>query len=180
MAMATLKVVQETKKLEEEIAHLFGESSYQVEKRACCGKYRGHNDYSLIFGSGRTLYIGIDRRNYLRGLREQLEYIRYFRNHQAEYTEKVRAAVRTNDTPFSDAVVDIMPYDSSNRLSVYAVIVFSTYCGIRFVYRETMMHYALISPGIGKYTFDTCVEDMLDNIHEGLRCTQAISESDAS
>ncbi len=178
--MGTLKAAQETKKLEKELTRLFGESSYRVEKRACRGKYRGHNDYSLIFGSGRTLYIGIDRRNYLRGLREQLEYIRYFRDHQAEYTEKARAAVRTNDTPFSDAVVDIMTYDSSNRLSVYAVIVLSTDCGIRFVYRETMMHYALTSPGIGKYTFDVCVNRMLEDIHGGMHGARPVIESIAS
>lgn len=178
--MGTLKAAREAKKMEEELTRLFGEPSYRVEKRACRGKYRGHNDYSLIFGSGKTLYIGIDRQNYLRGLREQLEYIRYFREHQAEYTEKARAAVRTNDTPFSDAVVEIMPYDSSNSLSLYAVIVLSTDCGIRFIYRETMMHYALTSPGIGKYTFDACVDGMLENIHDGLRCTQPIIESIAS
>ncbi len=178
--MGALKVTQDEKRLEKELTRLFGESSYRVEKRACRGKYRGHNDYSLFFGSGRTLYIGIDRQNYLRGLREQLEHIRYFREHQAEYTEKVRAAVRTNDTPFSDAAVDIMPYDSSNSLSLYAVIVLSTDCAIRFVYRETMMHYALTSPGIGKYSFDVCVERMLEDIHGGMHSARPVIESIAS
>ncbi len=106
--MGDQKNGQEVKHFEADLTRLFGETSYQVEKRPCRGKYRGHNDYSLVFGSGRTLYIGIDRRNYIRGLREHLEHIRYFRNHQAEYTQKVRAAVLANDTPFADAAVDIM------------------------------------------------------------------------
>ncbi len=59
--------------MEREITRLFGESSYRVERRACTGKYRGHNDYSLVFGSGRRLYIGLDRRNYAGKLREASE-----------------------------------------------------------------------------------------------------------
>lgn len=178
--MGTLKATQETKKLEKELTRLFGESSYRVEKKTCRGKYRGHNDYSLVFGSGRTLYIGIDRRNYIQGLRERLESIRYFRDHQAEYTEKVKAAVLASDTPFVDAAVDIMPRETCNFLAVYAVIVLSTNCGIRFVYRETMMHYALTSPAVGKYSFDACVENMLKDIHGGMHCTQPIIEEIAS
>ncbi len=178
--MGDQKNGQEVKHFEAELTRLFGETSYQVEKRPCRGKYRGHNDYSLVFGSGRTLYIGIDRRNYIRGLREHLEHIRYFRNHQAEYTQKVRAAVLANDTPFADAAVDIMPFYDTHDLCVYAVVILSTDRGIRFVYQETMMHYALVSPGIGKYSFDVCVKGMLTNIHEGLRCTRPIMDGAAS
>ncbi len=178
--MGNLKAVREAKQLEAEITRLFGETSYRVEKKACHGKYRGHNDYSLVFGSGRTLYIGLDRRNYICNLREQLEYIRYFRDHQAEHTEKVRAAVLANDTPFADAAVDIMPHDGSRDLCLYAVVILSTDCGIRFVYQETMMHCALVSPNSDKAFFDTCVEEMLKNIHDGLRCTQLIMDDIAS
>lgn len=178
--MGNLKAVRETQQMEAELTRLFGETSYRVRKRACCGHYRGHNDYSMIFGSGRELYIGIDRRGYMPGLHEKLDQIRYFRKHQAEHTEKVKAAVLENDTPFADATVDIMPYDGSHDLCVYAVVILSTACGIRFVYRETMMHYALVSPGIGKYSFDVCVKEMLTNIHEGLRCTQPILDDVAS
>ena len=178
--MANMKAAQEAKKLETELTRLFGETTYRVEKKACRGKYRGHNDYSLVFGSDRTLYIGIDSRNYIQVLHERLESIRYFRDHQAEYTEKVRAAVLENDTPFADAAVDIVPHEVCSCLAVYAVIVLSTNCGIRFVYRETMMHYALTGPGIGKYSFDVCVENMLKDIHGGMRCTQPIIEEIAS
>jgi len=175
--MGNSNAVREAKRLETELTRLFGETSYQVEKKPCCGEYRGHYDYSLVFDSGRKLYIGIDRRSYIPGLHEKLSQIRYFREHQVEHTEKVRVAVLANDTPFADAVVDIRPQDSGIHLSVYAVIVLTTDCGIRFVYRQTMMHYALVSPGIGKYTFDACVEEMLADIHDGLRFTQPIIES---
>ncbi len=178
--MSDSKAVREAKRLEEELTRLFGETSYQVEKRACRGKYRGHDDYSLVFGSGRKLYIGLDRRNYVQKLREHLGYIRYFRDHQAEYTAKVRAAVLANDTPFTDAAVDIMPYDDSCDLCLYAVVILSTDCGIRFVYRETTMHYALVSPGVGRYSFDACIEEMLKNIHTGLYCMRPIMDGVAS
>jgi len=67
-----------------------------------------------------------------------------------------------------------MSYDGSCGLCVYAVVILSTACGIRFVYRNTIMHYALVGPGIGKYSFDICVKEMLTDIHEGLCCTQPI------
>lgn len=70
---------QEAAQMETELQLLFGETSYRVERTPCRGKYRGHNDYTLVFGSGRRLYIGLDARNYLPGLREKLEQIRYFR-----------------------------------------------------------------------------------------------------
>ena len=54
--------------LELELQKLFGENSYQLERRPCTGKYREHTDYTLVFGSGRRLYIGLDRRNYLNSL----------------------------------------------------------------------------------------------------------------
>ncbi len=49
--MGNLKAVREAKQLEAELTRLFGETSYRVEKRACRGKYRGHNDYSLVWTS---------------------------------------------------------------------------------------------------------------------------------
>ncbi len=178
--MGNLKAVREAKQLEAEITRLFGETSYRVEKKACHGKYRGHNDYSLVFGSGRKLYIGIDRRNYVQRLQEQLGYIRYFRDHQAEHTEKVRAAVLASDSPYTDAAVDIMPYDGSHDLCVYAVVILSTDCGIRFVYRETIMHYALVSPSINKDFFDACVKEMLADIHGDMHRTKSMMDGVAS
>jgi len=50
--MGNLKAVWEAKQMEAELTRLFGETSYRVKKRACRGQYQGHNDYSLIFGSG--------------------------------------------------------------------------------------------------------------------------------
>ena len=56
---------KETRLLEEAIQRLFGETSYQVIRTPCRGKYHGHSDYSLVFGSGRKLYVGLDQRNYV-------------------------------------------------------------------------------------------------------------------
>ena len=58
--------------LEQELQELFGEDSCQLERRPCTGKYRGHTDYTLVFGSGRRLYVGLDQRNYLNGLHDHL------------------------------------------------------------------------------------------------------------
>ena len=62
--------------LELELQELFGEDSYQVEHRPCTGTSCGHWDYTLVFGSGRRLYIGLDRRNYLNSLYDHLRAIR--------------------------------------------------------------------------------------------------------
>lgn len=61
--------------LEQELQELFGEDSCQLERRPCTGKYRGHTDYTLVFGSGRRLYVGLDQRNYLNGLHDHLRAI---------------------------------------------------------------------------------------------------------
>jgi len=114
------------------------------------------------------------------GLHEKLDQIRYFRKHQAEHTEKVKAAVLENDTPFANATVDIMPHDGSHDLCVYAVVILSTACGIRFVYRETIMHYALVSPSINKDFFDACVKEMLADIHGDMHRTRSMMDGVAS
>ncbi len=57
--MGNLKAVREAKQLEAELTRLFGETSYLVEKRACRGKYRGHNDYSLVFCSGTSVCMHV-------------------------------------------------------------------------------------------------------------------------
>lgn len=57
---------QQIKQMEEELTTLFGEKSYVVIRKPCSGKYHGHNDYTIVFGSGRHLYVGLDKRNYAR------------------------------------------------------------------------------------------------------------------
>ena len=97
----------ETLLLERTLQRLFGETSYHVEKTPCRGKFRGHNDYSIVFGSGRKLFIGQDQRNYLNDLRKQIGLIQHFRDHQAENTEKIKAVLAAHDTPFCDVAVDL-------------------------------------------------------------------------
>ena len=93
------KKMYETRLLEWTLQRLFGETSYHVERSPCRGKFRGHNDYSIVFGSGRKLFISQDQRNYLSGLRKQVGLIQHFRDHQAENTEKIKAALAAHDTP---------------------------------------------------------------------------------
>ena len=57
------KKMYETRLLEWTLQRLFGETSYHVERSPCRGKFRGHNDYSIVFGSGRKLFISQDQRN---------------------------------------------------------------------------------------------------------------------
>ena len=78
--------------LELELQELFGEDSYQLERKPCTGKYCGHWDYTLVFGSGRRLYIGLDQRNYLNSLYDHLRAIRHFRAHQEENSRRISAA----------------------------------------------------------------------------------------
>lgn len=154
---------KEAKPLEEAIQRLFGETSYQVIRTPCRGKYRGHSDYSLEFGSGRRLYIGIDQRNYVPKLREHLGYIRYFREHQAENTEKIKAVLASNDTPYRDAALEIVPYDGTMDLNVYAVVILTHQSGLKIRYRTTNLHYVLVAGDNIMNTFDSCMEHLLQD-----------------
>lgn len=149
--------------LELELQRLFGESSYRVERSACCGKFHGHYDYSIVFGSGRILYVGMDRSGYLKGLQEQLSQIRYFRTHQAENTEKVRAILREHDTPFCDYEVGLVPYNEGRDLFLYAVIILTKETGEKFVYRETGLHYLLVSEDKSWRTLEKCMDHLLED-----------------
>lgn len=161
--------------MEREVTRLFGESSYRVERRACTGKYRGHNDYTLVFGSGRRLYIGLDRRNYAGKLREALEQIRNFRARQSENTERLKAVLLENDTPFRDASVEIRPYDGAPDLCVYAVVILTAKSGMRFLYRETSMHYYLVGGGDSWCSFERCVQAMLQDFRGGMGLTRPLT-----
>lgn len=149
------------RQLELELQALFGETSSQLECKPCQGKYRGHTDYALVFGSGRRLYVGLDQRNYLPKLREHLESIRHFRTHQAENTEKIKAALAARDTPFCDAAADILPYDGTSDLTIYAVVLLTMSYGIRLVYRTTNMHYYLVGCTADWCSFDVCIAHLL-------------------
>ena len=154
---------KEAKPLEEAIQQLFGETSYQVVRTPCRGKYRGHNDYSLVFGSGRKLYVGLDQQNYVPKLREHLACIRYFREHQAENTEKIKAVLALNDTPYHDAALEVVPYDGTMDLNVYAVVILTHKNGMKIRYRTTNMHYVLVSGENLMDTFDKCMAHMLED-----------------
>lgn len=147
--------------LELELQKLFGEDSYRLERRPCTGKYRGHTDYTLVFGSGRRLYIGLDQRNYLNSLWDKLRAIRYFRAHQAENTQRINAVLSAHETPFCCGEAEIMPYDETNSLTLYAVVILSTHCGVRFVYRTANMHGCLVGYEGPCFYFDECMKHLL-------------------
>lgn len=157
--------------LEQEITTLFGETSWQLERRPCRGKYRGHTDYTLVFGSGCRLYVGLDKRNYLNKLRERLQDIRHFREHQAENTEKIRGVLAENDTPFCDAEVGIVPDYGSSYLSIYAVVILHLKHGIRLVYRNTYMHGFLVGYEGSCFSFEDCMAHLLEDSCGEMACT---------
>ena len=143
--------------LERELQKLFGEDSCQLERRPCTGKYCGHTDYTLVFGSGRRLYVGLDQRNYLNSLNDHLWAARHFRAHQEENSRRITAVLKTQNTPFCRGEVDIMPYDGTSSLTLYAVVVLYTGCGVRFVYRTANMHGCLVGYKGACFDFDRCM-----------------------
>ena len=147
--------------LERSLQLLFGEKSYLVERKPCTGKFREHFDYTIAFGSGRRLFIGQDQQGYLSGLRKQEELIRYFRAHQSENTEKVKAALAAHNAPFCDAVVDVVPYDGSTDLVVYGVVILTQQDGQKLLYRETTMHNYLVDGEKSGCSFDECMAHLL-------------------
>lgn len=166
--------------LELELQSLFGETSYQLERRPCTGKYHGHTDYSLIFGSGRKLYVGLDQRNYINNLWEHLRAIRHFRAHQAENSQRINAVLSEHDTPFCRAEVEIVPYDGISNLTLYAAVVLSTNCGARFVYRTFTMHGFLVGYDGPCFAFEDCMEHLLTDSCGRMTYTHLLTEACAA
>lgn len=53
-----------------------------------------------------------------------------------------------------------MPYDDTNDLTLYAVVILSTRYGVRFVYRTTNMHGYLVGHEGPCFDFDKCMEHL--------------------
>ena len=166
--------------LELELQELFGEDSYQLERRPCTGKYRGHTDYTLVFGSGRRLYIGLDRCNYLNSLHDHLRAIRHFRAHQDGNSWRISAALAAQDTLFCRAEAEIMPYDGTLSLTLYAVVVLHTSCGVRLVYRTTNMHGYLVGYHAPCFDFDSCMAHLLQDVCGKMAYTSVLTERNAA
>ena len=150
--------------LERELQELFGEDSYQLERKPCTGKYCGHWDYTLVFGSGRRLYIGLDQRNYLNSLHDHLRAIRHFRAHQEENSQRISAVLVARNTPFCRAEAEIMPYDDTLNLTLYAVVILHTRCGARLMYRAADMYGFLLGYDNPYFSFDSCVANLLHSV----------------
>ena len=128
--------------MEQELCRLYGETSYSVTRRHCTGDYRGHNDYSILFGSGRHLSIGLDKRGYGLNLPRELELIRYFQAHREENSAAILKAISGVNTKFVRAKVEIVPQNDLS-LCVWACVILETKEGENFLYRETQLHYGL-------------------------------------
>jgi len=166
--------------LELVLQRLFGEDSYQLKSKPCTGKYLGHTDYTLVFGSGRRLYVGLDERNYINSLWEHLQAIRYFRAHQAENTRRINATLLELDIPYTHAEAEIVPYDSTNDLTLYAAVILSTSFGLRFIYRTTNKHGCLVGYDAPCFAFDRCMEHFLKDIRGKMAYTHPLMERDAA
>jgi hypothetical protein len=66
-----------------------------------------------------------------------------------------------HDTPFCDVAVDISPYPGTNDLVVYGVVVLTHQSGTKLMYRETNMHYFLVSGDRDWHPFDECMAHLL-------------------
>lgn len=151
--------------MEQKLCNLYGESDYQVIRRACTGDYRGHYDYSIVFASGQRLYVGLDRTGYERGLPDELAAIQHFRSHQTENTDALQKAIQTIKTDFVTAQVQILPH-MDNSLCVWAGAILTSKTGLKFKYRETGLHYALTRDKESWYSMELSIQTMLKQLQE--------------
>ena len=163
-------------RMEMEICRLFGETSYRLVKKPCRGKYHGHNDYTLVFNSGRELFISLGYRGYMEKLQKELDAIRHFRAHQAENSARITAALRAHQSPYERAQVEILPHTGETFLAVFCIVLLTRPDGQRFVYRETGMHYYLI--GRGYKDFSRCLEHLLQDSSGEMEYTHPMTEQD--
>ena len=155
---------QQIKQMDEELTTLFGEKSYVVIRKPCSGKYHGHNDYTIVFGSGRHLYVGLDKRNYARNLQSHLEEIRAFRANQEDNRKKIKAAVLAKSNQFSDVRVEIRPYEDTMDLTLYAVVILVLQNNQEFIYRSTNMHYYLVGAQRAWCGYEYCLDQLMSSL----------------
>lgn len=167
-------------RVEQELCGLFGEAAYQLEVSPCSGKYRGHTDYTLVFGSGRRLYVGLDERNYVNSLYDHLRAIRHFRAHQAENTRRINAVLKEHNTPYCRASVEVIPYGGTSNLTLYAAVILNTSGGMQFVYRTFTMHGFLVGYEAPCYAFDGCMAHLLQDARGKMAYTSVLTMKDAA
>ena len=163
-------------RMEMEICRLFGETSYRLVKKPCRGKYHGHNDYTLVFNSGRELFISLGYRGYMEKLQKELDAIRHFRAHQAENSARITAFLRVHQSPYERAQVEILPHSDNNHYFLYAVVIISTPNGNQYFYRTTEMHHYLI--GRDYKDFSRCLKHLLQDSSGEMEYTHPMTEQD--
>lgn len=164
--------------MELEIQALLEETSYSVKRTRCRGKYRGKNDYTLVFGSGRSLNVSLGKKNYARCLFQHLVQLRYFRANQKENGERIKAALLQHGDRYADARVEIVPSDGTKYLIVYAAAVLTTQSGLQVVYRTTTLHYCLIGTSADWCSFDKCIAHLLTDAFGEMQYTRPLSAAD--
>ncbi len=163
------------RQMEAELTSLFGEETYRKERTPCRDKYRGQYDYSLVFGSGLTLFVSLGHQRYADKLRDHLEEIRSFRANQEENRRKIKADILAQSDLFSDVHVEILPYDHTNHLTVYAAVILTMKNGLELVYRTTGMHYYLVGCKADWCTYDRYIAHLLQDALGEMRYTSLLS-----
>lgn len=157
--------MRNTKCTEQEITSLVGETSYEVLKRPCRGKYRGYKDYFLKFGSGRELFICVGAANYPQKLQEHFEQLRWFTDHRKENEERFRALQNVEGAAtafkFDDCTVEISPSRLDPRtLHLYAKIVLHI-GDERYPIESTRVHCFLTGCQAEWCSFEHCAAELL-------------------
>lgn len=164
--------------MEREIQSLLGESSYTVSRRPCRGKYRGKNDYVMEFSSGRKLFISMGYSNYAAKLKENLDALRNFRKHRAEYSARIKEALLQKTDCYVNAEVGLAPISVDEIMAVYAVVILTMSTGIKMIYRETSMHYCLIGYDHEWCAFDKCLKHLLEDACGEMKYTHLLQSDD--
>lgn len=59
--------------------------------------------------------------------------------------------------------MEIVPYDGTKDLNVYAVVILTYQNGLKIRYRTTNLHYVLVNGDNIMDTFDSCMEHLLQD-----------------
>ena len=72
------------------------------------------------------------------------------------------------------------PYDGTSDLTLYAVVVLHTSCGVRFVYRTSNMHGCLVGYKAPCFAFDSCMAHLLQDACGKMVYTSVLPMQDAA
>ena len=73
-----------------------------------------------------------------------------------------------------------MPYNDTLSLTLYAVVVLHTRCGVRLVYRATDMYGFLLGYDNPYFSFDSCIANLLHDVCGEMSNTSVLPMQDAA